>query len=192
MKLNPTARLLIVPMLLTSCGTLTRMVMPSDNPESGAMLAPRSAAADSNTPSQLYSWDGSVAQGANPNHSVAIAQEPAHGIEPPEGGRSHILDLYSNAKKERDELDGEVRALQAQGQLDRDKIAELESHVATLEARNLSLMEARQALVDENLELADRLVTAQIERLQTDAVLLRDRIAAQEAWNNAKPEGSQQ
>lgn len=184
--------ILVLPLLLASCGTLTRLVTPADNPESGPVLAPRSAAADTNTPSRLYSWDGSVVQGASPNHSVAMAQEPAHGIEPPEGGRSHILQLYQDAVTERDALDGEVRALQAQGQLDRDAIADLEAQVAALEARNMSLMEARQALVDENIELADRLVTAQIERLQTDAVLLRDRIAAQEAWNNAQSQGSEQ
>jgi hypothetical protein len=134
----------------------------------------------------LLGWDGGVVDGA-PSGSVSAEGQPAHGLEPSPAGRMHIIELYQRVLDERDSLAGEVETLartleETQGTLaaERARSADLETRLAALEA-------SHQSTLGDNRELAARLATAQIRRLEAEKLLLETKLeglrarAAQEA-----------
>jgi hypothetical protein len=171
-------------------------------PQSSAPMGPAPALLQdpSRAPLQppLHAWDGGVVDGA-PQGRVTAQEGTPRGLETPPAGRMHIIELYQQVLDERDALAEEVELLRKSLEettlaLDaKSKAAdELSSRVAGLEA-------AQQALTSENQTLAERLVQAQIRRLEAEKLLLETRIgverakaeeAARAAAAQAKPGGA--
>jgi hypothetical protein len=127
-------------------------------------------------PTQLYARDGSVVSGAaSPSNDVAQRE-----LAPSETGRTYILELYQRALDERDTLRRELDALGAELSTAQTALTQRESETKDLQARFAELEARLQRAVDENVDLAARLVTAQIRRLQAEKVLLEARIAQQQ------------
>lgn len=121
----------------------------------------------------LYARDGSVV-----SDSVARPQviDPVHDVQGSSGSRMYLLELYQAAIDERDNLAREVEALNAALQKGRFDMQELQRLHAE-EARKREGQATRIAELEaQNQELAARLVTAQIGRLQSDRDLLEAKI----------------
>jgi chromosome segregation ATPase len=120
----------------------------------------------------LYARDGSVVSGAGPESAA-----PNHGAEPRGESRMQMLDLYQRVASEKDALAKELRELDralaesraAQDALTRER-DEQRARTAALEA------ELAKSDEDKN-ELAARLTTAQIRRLEAEKLLLETRLA---------------
>lgn len=125
--------------------------------------------------SKLYARDGSII-GVN-DRSSSATQGPQRELAPSEGGRMYILELYQKAIDERDALSGELRALQADLELAKSDNVKRDAALAERSARIEQLTAENKRLLDENIELAARLTTAQIRRLQVEKILLETRIA---------------
>ena len=144
--------------------------VPAGAAPSARLETPRPAAEEP----RLYARDGSVVTPRSaPREGPPPAQRELQGSE---GSRFHMLELYQQVVDERDALAGEVRRLtgeldaarQRQGRGD-DRLAQLEKEQAE-RARELELLRAQ------SLDLAGRLTTAQIRRLQAEKLLLETRL----------------
>lgn len=91
----------------------------------------------------------------------------------------HILELYQAVLDERDSLALEVKALTAALEKSETGLGEARRSSSELETRIAALEEAKEALLRQNQELAARLTTAQIRRLEAEKLLLETRIAWQ-------------
>ena len=140
--------------------------------------------AEGQHPSDQHGWGNGVV----PAHQPGIRQgTAARGMEPEiGGGRTHIIELYSEAIDERDALRDEVeglnRALEASAQeleLERQQAEALRQRLADVERENVTLFA-------ENEELLARLVTAQIRRLESDKTYLESRLEWERAERDRK------
>ena len=126
-------------------------------------------------PARLYARDGSVVA-ASPRGEVTPSEELVHDLQPSSGGRMYILELYQQVLDERDALQLELRRVGAENERARAQTAEVEAALAALEASFAALDAEKRALLEENLDLAGRLTTAQIRRLEAERLLLEARI----------------
>lgn len=124
---------------------------------------------------QLYSRDGSPV-GVQETGTVAVKPEVTHAATQTDGSRWTLLEQYQDAIAANEELEFEVSALG-------EALDIAETQVATLTATNdelrgqMSDYEARiAALESENIELAARLTTAQVRRLQSEKLLLEAKL----------------
>jgi len=125
--------------------------------------------------SRLYARDGSV-----------IGQAPAPGadnrtaapreLESADGGRMYILELYQKAIDERDALHGELAALRTELRSVQEALVASEADLDAVDAQLEQLRAENTRLVNENVDLAARLTTAQIRRLQVEKILLEIRV----------------
>lgn len=96
---------------------------------------------------------------------------------PGEGSRSRLLEMHQELAKERDKLATSLSASEA----DRAGLADALDRIGTERADALrELAAARERIVKleaQNMELAQRLVTAQIRRLEAEKLLLVSRLA---------------
>ena len=121
---------------------------------------------------------GLVASGPE---GTAVVGGATHGVEPTESGRLYILELYQEVLDQRDALQGEVSALQSDLEHAQSEIARLGGRATDGESRLGTLEQEAAALRAENLDLAARLTTAQIRRLEAEKLLLETRIEIQRA-----------
>jgi hypothetical protein len=138
---------------------------------------------------KLYARDGTVV-GENP--AEPAAQRRNQKLENDESSRSTILEWYQAALEERDALQLEVRALRTELATTHDALRVSKSRSAELEARVQALDADSQARAKANMDLAGRLTTAQIRRLQAEKLLLEtklqlSRAAAQPVTDPADP-----
>jgi hypothetical protein len=136
------------------------------------------ATRDWDSKSVLYARDGTPIPASGPG---ATAQDPAalsaHRLATDEGGgRMYILELYQKVIEERDSLALEVTALTGEIDRMRSTLLEADRRIAELEAMQTAFAREKQTLIDENLELAGRLTTAQIRRLQAEKILLENEL----------------
>ena len=124
----------------------------------------------------LLSWDGGVVDGA-PQGELRSGTSGAHGLQPTTEGRMHILELYQDVLDERDALRMEVEALTAALERAQSNLKGTNESSVELEARLAAYEEGNRALREENREMAARLTTAQIRRLESEKLLLETRIA---------------
>jgi hypothetical protein len=126
--------------------------------------------------STLYARDGTpLDTKANPQ---APASEPAaRELQPSETGRMYILELYQKAIDERDGLRRELATLAADLEQAKSQLTQGQQQQSDLAARVAQLEADNQRRVEENVDLAARLVTAQIRRLQVEKILLEQRLA---------------
>lgn len=123
----------------------------------------------------LYARDGSIV------HSVsggATKEEDvfSHEMEPTSTGRMYILELYQDSLDEVDALEAELANLGTdysglEGRLENTR-AELANAVALASANR----EEADGLFTENSDLAARLTTAQIRRLEAERMLLEAKL----------------
>ncbi len=183
-----------VPTLLTaaflaSCaGSPYSVVSPF--PKSGAGSTPAQAAAQqpsgwergTGAAAPLYGWDGAPVAGpihsASPG-SVEVSGQPLpHGLEGSEGGGSRLvlLEQYQKTVQERERLALEVEAQKAELEKARQKAKELEQRYFDLEQKFDILSAEKSAVEQQNRDLAARLTTAQIRRLQAEKAWLESAI----------------
>lgn len=124
---------------------------------------------------------------------VAQVGASPHGVEPTESGRLYILELYQDVLDQRDALELEVAALTTELERALTQVQAFEQRVQADENRIVALEAENQTLDAEVRDLAGRLTTAQIRRLESEKLLLESKIqwqravldaAAQEAKSN--------
>jgi len=134
------------------------------------------AQADRPSEAPLLSWDGGIVGGPAAG-AVTEKQDQKRGLEPTLEGRMHIIELYQQVLDERDSLMGEVEALTAALERAQTLLQTTRQTASDLEARIAALEEGHRLLLSENQEIAGRLTTAQIRRLEAEKLLLESRIA---------------
>jgi hypothetical protein len=142
----------------------------------------------------LYARDGSVvpidpaapaASSVAGRPNVANAA-PIHGLQPREESRMQLLDLYQRVVGEKESLALEVRALDATLVESKSAQASLANERDLLRAR-VEALEAQVAQAeDEKNDLAARLTTAQIRRLEAEKLLLESKLATARASERAE------
>ena len=98
---------------------------------------------------------------------------PPRGIQT-EGAasRPYMLELYQSAVQRGDDLAIEVESLESMLVDSENREAELAAEVARLEQLVGGLTEERDRIQSQSFELAERLTTAQIRRLEAEKLLL--------------------
>lgn len=158
---------LLLPLWAPACSAPRPAALP---------VVPRQAitpVADSE-PVRLYARDGTVVHpGRQPTEGDPSSLHEPEGVG---GSRYRMLELYQQVVDERDALAIEVDRLNA----DLDKsMAEAKDLRERLAAAQANLEDARSELArlrEQNRELAGRLTTAQIRRLEAEKLLLEARI----------------
>lgn len=123
----------------------------------------------------LYARDGTPVPAAR-----SVAHEapgiPAHGVQDGESSRMYLLELYQEAIDTKEALELDVRSLTADLDLAREEVAMLQAELLETRAAVQRLEVQRDRQQEELRELAQRLVTAQIRRLESDKALLQTKI----------------
>jgi hypothetical protein len=147
------------------------VVAPSEDPNGWS-----TGAAD--TGSALYGWDGAPVGGgpvSGPTPGAVQVQEGglSHGLEGAGGGsRLVLLELYSAAVEEREQLALEVDAQNSALEQAERRFAEVQARMAELQNAYDTLSAAKSAVEEERRALAARLTTAQIRRLEAEKAYL--------------------
>jgi hypothetical protein len=181
MKLTPTplvrpAAAALACALALGCATDGEQLRQGSEPRSSIFTAPTDA--PSVEPPQLYARDGTVVAGPE---DVSALGPQRREVGDGASGRMVLLELYQNVIEERDALSLEVAALRAE--LEKAQAAQRAAEAEALaQTSKVEVLEVeRDRLRAEALELAGRLTTAQIRRLQSEKLLLEHKIAEQRA-----------
>lgn len=138
------------------------------------------AKSERNEPSSLYARDGTVvsqsSRGPVAMRAPVSEGAPLHDIQRTGEGRMYILELYQNVIEERDTLTLEAASLQAELDRTRTALMEADARIGVLEGQVAAFEAQKLALEEENMQLAGRLTTAQIRRLQAEKILLEIRL----------------
>lgn len=141
---------------------------------------------DAGNPPVLYARDGSVVQ---PGGAASTqANGPAAGRLPQEGSRTFMLELYQKAIDEKEALALEIKNLEATLSKSRSELAAALKEKTELQQKLDALEAERARLQEENFDLAARLVTAQIRRLESEKILLESKIEWQRLEEKSAPE----
>ena len=140
----------------------------------------------------LYARDGSpVAVGQPETLSSVPPGIETRDVQQEDGSRVYLLELYQQAVDERDQLMLElsrqemaIDELEAQRDTLRNEVDDLSARLRKIEGDN-------EKLTEESFELAERLTTAQIRRLEAEKVLLEATIEW-EAREKARREKQEQ
>jgi DNA repair exonuclease SbcCD ATPase subunit len=124
----------------------------------------------------LYARDGSVVSGDPPARAAGAG--PVHDVGAREGTRMYLLELYQSTVEEKEALQRETEGLQATITRAAETQASVEKERDAAVARAAALEKELAQARSENGELAARLVTAQIRRLEAEKLLLEARIEA--------------
>jgi chromosome segregation ATPase len=116
---------------------------------------------------------------------VAPASASQRSVQPGESGRTTILELYQNVLEERDALVQRVGALEADRAKLRQHLRDADQEIEVLAARVTELEAAREQLQLQNEDLAGRLLTAQIRRLESEKVLFETKLEVLRAQQSA-------
>jgi hypothetical protein len=123
----------------------------------------------------LYARDGSPVQGPVDGRVVASKTNLSHDVEQG-GSRLYLLELYQTAMDEKDELNVELNSLDQMLQRSDLYNQELEARILSMDSE---LADARLLIAElqqNSIELAGRLTTAEIRRLETKKQLLEHRL----------------
>jgi hypothetical protein len=125
----------------------------------------------------LYARDGRPVEAGDPGEAGGEEPLSARDLAGNQGGRMYILELYQGVIEERDQLALEVETLGAEIERARAALAAADQRIAELEAALATAGAENQRQRTENVDLAGRLATAQIRRLQAEKILLELRLA---------------
>jgi septal ring factor EnvC (AmiA/AmiB activator) len=130
----------------------------------------------------LYARDGSVvsatAATAEPAPAADAPHEPVRRIGG-EGSRMYLLELYQQVIEERDGLRTELEALGSSLAEERATLAAARAEIEDWKARVSTLEADIERSAETNRELAARLVSAQIARLEAEKLLLEAKLSWQ-------------
>jgi hypothetical protein len=125
--------------------------------------------------SKLYGRDGSIVGEQRPG-TTAVQPSTAKMASGKTDSRGTILELYQMALREKEQLTFELQAMtgalkQSEGREARTgvMVAELKTQLAEMNTRG-------EKLAGQNMELGERLATAQIRRLQAEKLLLEAKL----------------
>jgi len=130
---------------------------------------------------KLYARDGSPVP-ASPQGVVTVDQTRTHDVQPDDGSRLYLLELYQQAIDEKDEYQIEIEGLTAALETSEMTGRSLEERIEQVLAMNAALIKEKDELLRQNMDLAGRLTTAQIRRLESEKLLLKATIE----WNRLK------
>ncbi len=146
----------------------------SPQPSASVEKAPAWSGAPVSKP-QLYSRDGTPVESQEPG-TVAVSDNTGQVSTQQVGSRWKLLEQYQQAVTEKEDLEFEVKALGA-------ALDQVEENSARMVRENdelrsqMALYEKRiAALENESIELAARLTTAQVRRLQSEKLLLEAKL----------------
>jgi hypothetical protein len=122
-------------------------------------------------PAKLYGFDGSPVQSYGPG-SVTAEPKLGNAVQPGDGSRLYLLELYQQAMDSNDALAREVTHLNGAIEVTEASNTELIAERDDVRAQLAALTEERAHAEAQNLELAGRLTTAQIRRLEAEKLLL--------------------
>jgi len=143
---------------------------------------PRTAANANPGQPALLDWSGGVVDAPQEGQIRSTDTPSNYGLQESVEGRMHIIELYQAALDERDQLLTEVEALQAALQKSQEALAAERDGGASQATLIQALEEAKRRMTEENREMASRLTTAQIRRLESEKLLLETQIA----WHQEK------
>lgn len=125
----------------------------------------------------LYARDGTPVWNAGtsgPNQRNGPAGEATNQ----DGSRMYLLDLYQKAIDEREALSLEIKSMGATLERAQIELGAAQQAQATQAQQITSLQNELEQARSQNFELAARLVTAQIRRLEAEKMLLETKIEA--------------
>lgn len=155
----------------------TACVIPHSQPAPSSTNTATSASVSPAVEGVLYARDGTpVMSGAK--GAARVDAEPKRDFGEGEGNRASLLELYTNVVAEKNALTEEVIALKATLDQERKDAAAGVEERAVLRGELTRLVRERDALKTETLDLAARLTTAQIARLEAQKALLEVQIDA--------------
>jgi chromosome segregation ATPase len=156
--------------VLCGCGTT-----PSNAPNPAATS---SSVSPKTNPGEgtLYARDGSVVNAAN--QPTRPDQEPRRELGSQEGSRVYLLELYQKAMDEKNALALEVESLRATLDDERKTATTTTTEEEQLKTSLAQVTQERDALKAQALELAARVTSAQIARLEAEKSLLQMQIDA--------------
>ena len=159
-------RFVLLALGLSACAAANRT--RSDLPAGPTPEVPSSAPV-------LYARDGSVVNAGAPA-GATTQNGPAGDRAPQEGSRTYLLELYQKAIDEKEALALEVKNIAATLEKSRGELAAALKAKEELDKKFVALDAERARLQEENFDLAGRLVTAQIRRLEAEKLLLESKI----------------
>lgn len=161
------------------------LMAPEEDPNGWGSAVPR-------TDQQLYGWDGAPVggpvQSAEPGRVQVTEGSLSHTLEGTQGSggsRLVLLELYQQTVEEREELALQVEVQTAALEQAEQRYQELVQRLAELEASHASLSAEKGAVEEECQDLAARLTTAQIRRLQAEKAWLQSAIEYRDRYGDA-------
>lgn len=121
----------------------------------------------------LYGRDGKPVLAGPPIPEPHAAPEPKRELGENEGSRASLLELYTKAVEEKAALLDELAVVKMTLDKERTAVAEGVQERAVLRGEMTKLIRERDALQAETMDLAARLTTAQIARLEAQKELLQ-------------------
>lgn len=177
---RPAPRRAVLALALAACASC---IVTDPGPPPGEARRSESAAPPPTQPSVLYARDGTpVPVGAQPVGDGSVPHTPTVGAE----SRTFLLELYQETVDAKEALEREVRSLHADVSELRTSLAAREAELQAERGRAEGLEAERQRLSGENAELAARLVTAQIRRLEAERLLLESKVEWLRAQESAR------
>lgn len=157
--------------LLGGCMQLPVESFPATEPAAPAKASSPTGWGAQAPPATLYGFDGSPVQG---RASGSITEEPqlGHAVQTGDGSRLYLLELYQQAMDSNDELGREVGRLNTALERSEAQSAALAVELRDARTSIAALTEEGERREAQKLELAGRLTTAQIRRLEAEKLLL--------------------
>jgi len=126
----------------------------------------------------LYARDGTPVGStvSAPYARDAALADPAHGVQRSEGSRMYLLELYQEVVDTKESLELEVRSLMIELQRTQDEATTLSQELESSQARVAELESTTTEYRASLREMAARLVTAQIRRLESEKLLLESKV----------------
>lgn len=174
---------LVLAGMTTGCAISEPPVQPPDQTfRTSPAATPSGETRAGGSGSVLYARDGSPIAATGPGGPSTVGNPGggalgAHQPGDETGGRMYILELYQRVIEERDTLAHELSALNAELDHTRKTLTAADRRIAELESSVTAVEADKRALIDQNLDLAGRLTTAQIRRLQAEKILLQKNLA---------------
>ncbi|MEE2939466.1 MAG: hypothetical protein VX460_03675 [Planctomycetota bacterium] len=148
---------------------------PDDYNDMAAGWAPQTWP-DEQRPTE-YGFDGSPVGASRPGQVTEMRRSINDGVDKaPQGTRNLLLDLYAENQKEVERLSTANEDLSIALELAETRAADFEQQLNDLQAQFDQLGADKQAADQKNFDLAARLATAQIARLEAERALLESMI----------------
>jgi hypothetical protein len=171
-KIRPIALLPALLLGLSACAAA-----PSGTAPTQGSVSPNAPAGTPAVEGTLYARDGSVvAAGAQSQQPVRPDAEPKREIGDGAGSRVYLLELYQRSMEEKNALSLEVESLRATLDAERKTAAAAAGEQEKLRTELAQVTLERDGLRTQAFDLAARVTSAQIARLEAEKALLEHKI----------------